>query len=123
MGAPANPNLSTQAPVGAYLTTVHVGREVKVFAIVDSEVRTIAMFNTLSTVFFSLCFSSLSAALGVYANSMFSEKLTPEGVVLLKFGVPTLIIFAIVFFGIAIWARMSRGTTWDVIRKESKFKK
>lgn len=118
-----DPDILSKAPIGAFLTTKHVGRDVKVFAIIESEVRMISMFNTLSTVFFSLSFSCLSAALSICSSSIFTDTLKPAGEVLLKFGAPALGILALVFLGVAIWARMSRGNTWDLIRRESKVRK
>ena len=94
----------------------------KVFGILESEVRIISMFNTLSTTFFSVSASLSSIAIGIWVHGSFVEKMTPEGTILAKFIAPVLCVVALIFAGLGIWARRSRGSTWDAIQKESKAK-
>jgi hypothetical protein len=119
--APA-PATSADIPRGAILNTAYAEREVKVFGILESEARMISTFNTLSTTFFSVSSGLASIAIGIWVNGSFSEKATPAGDLLAHFAAPALCVLAVVFLCLAIWARISRGSTWDTIQRESKTK-
>ena len=112
--------LSTKSPPGATIETAYVGRAVKVYGVLETEINSIAMFNFLSTVFFSISASLPSIAIGIWANAAFAEKVTAEGKILSSFVAPVLCGLAIVFFCLAIWAIRSKGSTIDVIKEETK---
>ncbi len=105
---------------GSTISTAYVQREVKVYGVLESEGKTMALFNTLSTTFFSLSAGSLFCAIGIWANASFSEKMTPAGEILSTFVAWGLCFLALVFSGIAIWVRRARGSTWQTICDESK---
>lgn len=109
-------------PRGAIVTTAYAEREVKVFGILESEARMISTFNTLSTTFFSVSSGLVSVAIGIWINGAFAEKPTPAGQLLSSFAAPSLCVLAVVFLVLGIWARSSRGSTWDTIQRESKTK-
>lgn len=94
----------------------------KVFGVLESEVRMITMFNTLSTTFFSISASLVSIAIGIWVNGAFVTQMTPEGKILSGTVAPILCVLALVFVGLAIWARISRGSTWRAIQEESRTK-
>lgn len=122
MAEEPNLQVSTDVPRGATITHAYVERNVKVFGVLESEVRMISMFNTLSTAFFSASASLASIAIGIWVHGAFVEKLTPEGIILAKVVAPILCTMALIFIGLGIWARKSRGSTWQAIREESKTK-
>src|SRR4030067_2380338 len=91
----------TPAPRGATIETAYVGREVKVYGVLESEVKAIAMFNTLSTTCFSLCAGLFFCAVGIWANAAFVEKATATGDILAHFVAPALCVLALVAAGVA----------------------
>lgn len=90
----------------------------KVFGILESELSTIALCNTLSTACFSLSAGSAFCAIGIWAEAVFAEKLTPAGDLLATVGFWGLLILAMVFAGIAMWAHNRKGSTWETIWRE-----
>lgn len=116
------PPFSTETHLGATISTAYAEREVKVFGVLESEARMISMFNTLSTTFFAVSSGLTSVAIGIWVNASFVEKATPTGELLSRFAAPALCCLALIFAGLGIWARSSRGSTWDAIQRESKTK-
>lgn len=109
------------APIpGARITTAYVGREMKAYAIVEGEVRTISMMNGLATVFFSAATMFLGFAIGIWTNAAFYETLNPEGKILAHVVAPVLCGMTVLGVILGFWALRNRGTTWDAIRRESK---
>jgi hypothetical protein len=120
MGEDKEPATSTEIARGATLTTAYASREVKVLAVLDTEVQQISMFNTLATAFVSAGTASVSIAIGIWVNGAFAERLTPEGTVLSRFGAPALFIVGLFFYLLASWIYRTRKSTLDMIRTESK---
>ena len=112
----------SKTPSGATIETAYVGREVKVYGVLESEVRMITVFNTLSTTFFSLSASVASIAIGIWTNAAYAGAPTAAGTILSGVIAPGLCALSLIFLAVAIWARMSRGTTWSLIQQESKQK-
>lgn len=93
----------------------------KVYGVLESELKTLAMFNTLATVGVSVASFFTALAAGVWTNAAFaSGPVPPEGAVLTKFGVPVLLGIAAVAVGVAIWAFWNRHETWKEICAQSK---
>jgi hypothetical protein len=120
MTMPETLPISTHVPQGATISTSYVGRQMRAFAIVANEVRTISMMNTLATIFFSVGTTCVGFAVGIWTNAMFYETLTPEGRILSHVIGPALCALAFILGCLGIWALRSRSTTWDAIRKESR---
>jgi RsiW-degrading membrane proteinase PrsW (M82 family) len=119
MSGPPHPPISTQQALGATISTAYVGCQMRAFAIVEHEVRTISMMNTLGTIFFSVGTTCLGFAVGIWTNAMFYDTLTPEGRILSHVIAPFLCGLAFVLGCLGVWAFRSRSTTWDAIRRES----
>lgn len=111
--------ISTETPRGATIFTAYGAREVKAYPVLDSEIDSIAHFNTLTLVFSSLGSALLSFAIGIWTNAGFAEKFTPEGTILTKFGAPALCFVALVSFVLAWWARRARNSTWQNIKSKT----
>ena len=109
-----------RAQLGARIETAYVGREVRVYGVLQSELNTITMFNTLSTVFFSVGSFLLALGLGFLANAAFAERWPPEGAILAKVGSPLLCLVALICYLIAGWAVRSKRSAWQSICDESK---
>ncbi len=105
---------------GATVDPTYIAREVKVYAVLENEVKSIAMFNTLSTALFSLSAGFFFCAVGIWANAAFAEKLTAAGEILKSFIAPGLCVLALMSAIGGYLVHNKSGSTWDSIRKESK---
>ncbi len=117
-----DPPYSADTGRGAFVSHTYVRRDVKTYAVFESEVAHIALFNTLSTIGFSAGSAFLAFAVGIWTNWSFVEKdkLPPEGAIMSNVIAPGLLVLTVVVWGLAAWARWSRGSTWEAIKKESK---
>lgn len=113
---------SGQSAQGAIFTPAYVERVVRVFAIQEGEVDSIALANTLSTVFFSIFSGLATLALSIWVNASFysSTAMPPAAEVLCKFGAPICVALSLVFLALGFWIRRRRSSTWERIQKESK---
>jgi len=111
---------SASSSVGAIITMAYVGREVKTFGVLEPELQTLAFFNTLSTILFSLTSSFVSIAIGIWVTAAFTEKPTPAGELLVRVGAPVLCALALVALVLGLWALWSRHSTVKAIRERSK---
>jgi hypothetical protein len=105
---------------GATISTAYVGRQVKAYAVFDSEVSTLSTLNAISTVCVGLTSGFMSLALGILANAAFAERETPAGSIMVKFVVPALFVLALIAFLIAIMAIRHRRESWKAVQTESK---
>jgi hypothetical protein len=121
MGA-GEPNFSSESGRGAFVSHTYVERDVKTYAIFESEVSHLSTFNTLATIFFSVGSAFLAFAVGIWTNWSFVDKKTmpPEGVLLSTIGVWFFIGGAVLSYMLALWAMWKRGSSWSDIRKQSK---
>lgn len=104
---------------GSTVEPAYVARQVKVYGVLEGEVSTISLFNTLATFFFSAGFSFVSMAVGIWADAAYVDNPAPAGLVLSHSGAPLLIVVAIACFGLAGWAVWNKGSLWKKIREES----
>jgi hypothetical protein len=106
-------------PSGATIVTAYARRRLRAYPILDSEVRSLSIFNTLSAICFSVMSAFTSLAFGIWVNSLFVEKPPPEGKILSNVAAPACCVVAAVAFFLGIWAVYSRTSTWRDIRRES----
>lgn len=120
--AEPNPPISTEVPRGATISTAYAERQVKAYAVLESEIKTISFFNTLATVAFSVGAAFISTAAGIWTNAAFvtDKILPPEGAILAKFVGPTLCVLALIAFALGGWAIHSRRSVWAAISQQSK---
>ena len=112
--------MSADVPRGAIVTTAYAERQVRALAVLETEVESLAVFNSLTTAFVSAGTALVSIAIGIWANGAFSEKLTPEGTVLSHFGAPIMCVIGGLMYCLAIWSYSKRTSTLDAIRAGSK---
>lgn len=105
---------------GATITTVYTGRQVKVLVVLETEIDSFAMFNTVTTLLISFGFSLISLAVGIWATGAFSKELTPAGNVLSHFVGPFLFFVGLLAFLVALWSHRKRKATLNAIRSASK---
>jgi len=118
---PPTPPLTTEGQRGATITNAYVGREMKAYAVFETEIQTIAFFNTLATIFFSVGAALLSYAIGIWTNLFFVTPPIPaKGEVLADIVAPILCVLAAIFFILGVWALLSKRDVWKGISKLSK---
>lgn len=93
---PVEPIVTTQSLGGATLTTKYAGREVRVWAVLDTEVRELSSLNTTAAIYCSVASGLVSLALGIWISAMFSSQLTAEGRVACIALAPVLVVLGVV---------------------------
>lgn len=98
-------------------------REMTVYALNESEVRSISFMNVLAMAFFSLASACATFAIGIRVEAMFQESLTAEAAVLNVMAPPICTVGALVFGGLGIWALLHRGSMLKTLREQSRVEK
>ena len=106
-------------PSGANIVMAYGKRRLRAYPILDSEVRSLSIFNSLSAICFSIMSAFISFAVGIWVTALFVEKPPPEGQVLSHVAAPAFCVLAVVALVLGIWAICSRSNTWRDIRRES----
>lgn len=114
------PVFSSQTDRGATVTNSYVGREVKVFAVFDTEVEILSSLNAQATIFSSVGSGLLSFAVAIWINRTFYVEIPPAAQVATSIGAPILLFLALVFFGLAIHAWVRRHKTLRNVRTQTK---
>ena len=106
-------------PAGATLVTAYARRSLRAYPILDSELRNLSYFNTLSATCFSVMSALISFAVGIWVNALFVENPPAQGKILSHIVAPAFCAVAVVALGLGIWAICSRTNTWRDIRRSS----
>ena len=118
--APDSPDIASQNPLGATITTAYTGRIVKVIALLNSELETISSLNTQATIYISVASSLIALAAGVWVTAGFTpiSALPPAGILLMNIGAPVLVFLGIVFVALACLAFRSKRSLLSNLRME-----
>ena len=111
---------ASQTPPATWVTHAYVERELKVYAVLESEVKTFAMFNSISTGCFSVGAGLVSLAGGIWTNAAFVTDQTAAGEILSGVVAPVLCSLSAIFFFAGMYARTMRGDALEAIKRESK---
>ena len=98
---------------------LYVDRRMKLYLVTDSEFESLSTHNGQTTVFYSVGFAVLSAAISVWANAIFYDTVPAPAYVAKWFVAPAGVLIAAVFFYLAYQARRSSTSTWNTIKSES----
>lgn len=118
-------NISARQPVsvdtsrGATVESYYASRNVKIYPIAEHELDALTTMNTLNTVLMTVGVGLVSLAGGIWITDIFTEKVTPEGVVLSKFGAWVLVVLGIICFAGCGWTWRRRKTMWGRVVRES----
>jgi hypothetical protein len=115
----AQPNYITPGGRGATITTAYVERQVKAYAVFETEVEALSSLNAQTTVFFSIAWSLLSFAVGIWTTAIFTDNLSPKALVASQMGAPLLVVLACVFFWLARSSGAKRLATIASIKQQS----
>ena len=105
--------------LGSSVVPLYVERKMKVFAITESEFASVATLNAQTTMFCSIGFAILSAAVSIWINGMFYTEVPPTALIAQRFIAPFGARLAAAFFWLAWRASKTRETTWTRIKEES----
>jgi Na+/melibiose symporter-like transporter len=100
---------------GAYLDTLHMGRKVKVYAVLESEYKQASQLNTLATVFSSIGSFFIATAVSIVISCVTQQPITDANKIFMLIAAPVCFIIALGFYGGMVWAIRSRKSLWDDI--------
>tara|TARA_R110002124_G_scaffold106443_5_gene258212 strand:- start:1672 stop:2046 length:375 start_codon:yes stop_codon:yes gene_type:complete len=121
MTAPApNSGLNLNGGAGAVVDTLYVRREVKAYALHESDVELLGHLGFQASSFFAAASFFAALALGILTNASFvTGEMPATGLVLRNFGVPLLLFVAVVCGLMAFQALRKRGRKWKDIKEAS----
>jgi hypothetical protein len=111
--------LNKGAEGGAFIKTAYLEREVKAYAVFETEVEALSSFNAQTTVYFSVASSLLAFAIGIWTTALFTDKLSPEASVACRIVGPLLIVLSLIGFWLAISSSKKRQSTIATIKAQS----
>jgi hypothetical protein len=111
--------LSEGAEGGAFIKTAYLEREVRAYAVFETEVEALSSFNAQTTVYFSVASSLLAFAIGIWTTAAFTEKMSPEATVACRVVGPLLVVLSILGFWLAMRSSERRQSTIATIRAQS----
>lgn len=114
-------NISTKSAPGAQLYIQPQGRYMKSYAVTESDLKHVALMNTLGGVFCSVGSFWLAFAVGIYTQAAFQprEATAPQGLLLADLGVWVLVGLAVLFYWAGWKALQTRNSTWQQIKQET----
>jgi hypothetical protein len=86
-----------------------------IYPVAEHELESIYTMNMLTTVLLTVGVGLISIGIGILVNLAFVDKVTPEGNVLAKFGVPILMFLGLVCMGFCKWTQGKRNAIWAKI--------
>jgi hypothetical protein len=110
---------SSALQIGSSVVPLYVERQMKVYAVTESEFVSLSTLNTQTTVFFSVGMWFLGTVISIWANAVFYTETPPVAVLAKTWGAGAAVIIAVVFFGLALHAMSRRSSTWKAIKNES----
>ena len=111
--------ISTQSPGGATVKTTYVERQVRAFAVFETEVDALSSLNAQATVFFSVASATLSFAVGIWTNAAFSSNPTPEATIASRMVAPVIALISVIFIFLGVHAWNRRTSVVTSIREQS----
>ena len=106
---------------GAHLSVDHGGRAVKAYPVTESELRTMTFINSFAGVAFGVGGFFLGLFVEIFIDASFSDKLSIEAALLLKFGPWIFGILSAASFVAGVLAVVFRSSTWKDIKKSTQF--
>jgi len=105
--------------LGSSVVPLYVERKMKVYAITESEFASVSALNGQTTMFSSIGFAILSAALSIWVNAVFYTDVPPAAMLAQKYVAPIGVLIAASFFWLSWRATQTRQSTWNTIKTES----
>lgn len=114
-----NKVFDSESESGIKFHTYHVGRTVKIYPILESELRSISMLNSLVIMLVSVGTFFLSYAIGLATDWAMQDSITATGTILVNVVVPICLVLCLVFFASAYWAYKRRKNDLDKTLEET----
>jgi hypothetical protein len=105
--------------LGSSVVPLYVERKMKVYAITESEFASVSTLNGQTTMFASIGFAILAAALSIWINAIFYTEVPPAAMIAQKYVAPISVLIALSFFWLSWRATQTRQSTWNTIKAES----
>ncbi|CZJ15090.1 hypothetical protein [Legionella pneumophila] len=107
--------------IGSTVTPVYAKRNIKIFAIPESELEILSSMSTDVTIFYSVFSFFLSMTIALFLSGIFADKLEENmfGKFLFCYGTPTALVLAVLFLGIAVYKHSKRKNLITIIKQES----
>jgi len=115
-----SPQSGVDTRKGAFFRTVYTERFVKVYAVLESDLKNISMFNTLGTIFLSACTFCLATAITIIVTCATLNTPNDMSKLLLIWIMPLFSIMAVLFCALSIWSLCSKSSRWKDIGLNSK---
>ena len=112
----------TEQPLhlGSSVVPLYVERQMKIYAVTDSEYSALSTQNNQTTIFSSVGFSVISIAVSIWVNSLFYQEIPPVAYLAKMFVAPAVFVLSLVFFWLAYQAHRAGNSTWDSISRPLK---
>ena len=110
---------TTPLQVGSSVVPLYVERKMKVYAVTESEFASLSSLNAQTTIFTSVGFAILSAALSIWVNALFYTDVPASAYVAKVYIAPATVFIGLVFFVLAVYAHRARQSTWAQIKSKS----
>lgn len=105
--------------LGSSVIPLYVERQMKVYAVTEGEFNSLSTQNTEMTIYVTVGFAILSAAISIWVNSLFYTDVPPSAYVAKIYVAPAGIALSLVCFILAWYIHRARNSTWAAIRSES----
>lgn len=112
------PEIST-GPNPQLIRVLQTGRNVKAYGVTESEIEQLAMFNTLTTIFFSVGTGVLIFGVGLFVDWIMGGMPSNYGEVLAKVGGSICVIAGVVSYIVGIIFSRQRKSTIQRIKTDS----
>ena len=105
---------------GAYLDSVHMTREQAVYPLTESDIETLALFDSVTGACFSAGFGLISLGVGVLISAKIQGALTDQAWGFVDFAGPYPIGFGVLFVGFGVFAFAKRHSKAERIKRSSR---
>ncbi|MFO9763150.1 hypothetical protein SDC20_04125 [Legionella pneumophila serogroup 1] len=107
--------------IGSTVTPVYAKRNIKIFAIPESELEILGSMSTDVTIFYSVFSFFLSMTIALFLSGIFADKLEENifGKILFYYGTPAALALTLLFLGIALYKHFKRKSLINIIKQES----
>ncbi len=113
----------SESEAGSKFHTYQIGRTVKIYPILETELRSISMLNTLVIISFSAGTGFLTYGIGLVTDGVMQESITETGHFLFNFVVPLCAIVCLLCYGVAYWAFKNRITDLEKLLEETEVRR
>ncbi len=117
---PPKPRTPRTRSKGSLLDTEHGVRTMKVYAVTESDMKSMKLTTAYASIAFSFAVAFFGYAADIIISCIFSTSLTPAAKAASYELAPVLVICAVLFLVAGIKAQMDKNSVWNDIEKSTK---